>query len=289
MSEEVFGMHRIFITRIIGVVLTAVFLCAAQHAISGETLDFVVIQPGQPGSPEEAQPVMDELAMYIGKKSGAGAAIKGTYFNRLDEALDYLNHQHPQWGIVSLGFYAEHAHRFQMIGLAGTRPGAQPKDIWRLVVTAGGCTDWKALQGKVVGNMLFEGKAAACLLFNMPADRLPFPLEGTFHPLRSLRNVVKGDAAAVVLDRVQYEAVQALPLAKQIHVIHTSRELPTSPVVWFGETDVNAKTLTEILLAMKGDGDAQTLLTLLQTDGFGPADPDLGRYRLGQNRTVCFP
>jgi hypothetical protein len=275
--------------RIICLVLTAGIISLAGPAISGEALNFVVIQPGQPGSPAEAQPVMDALAVYIGQKWGSGAALKGTYFNQLDPALDFLNHQPPVWGIVSLGFYAEHADRFHMSGLAATRPGGHPKDIWRLVVASGGGSDWKALQGTVMGTMLFVPNAAACLLFNVPADQLPFALEGTFHPLRSLRNVVKGHTVAAVLDGVQYAAVQALPLAKQITVIHTSGELPASPVVWFGETDGNAKTLTDILLGMKGDGDAQTLLKLLQTDGFGPVDPDLARYRLGQKGTICFP
>ncbi|MCF8146466.1 MAG: phosphate/phosphite/phosphonate ABC transporter substrate-binding protein [Deltaproteobacteria bacterium] len=257
-------------------------------ALSADALDFVVIQPGQPGSAEDAQPVMDALAAYIHQKEGLDRPVKGRYYNELDPALDFLHNRPPAWGIVSLGFYSEAADTFQMTAIAATRPGGHAKDIWRLVVSKEKSGGWKTLKGKVLGNMLFERDAAACLLFDIPADRLPFTLEGTFQPLRSLRKVARGDADGAVLDRTQYEAVKALPLAKDITVVHTSRELPASPVVWFGDPDARARDLAAILLGMKEDGDAQTLLKLLQTDGFGPADPDLPQYRLDRKGAACF-
>lgn len=257
-------------------------------AIGGETLDFAVIQPGQPGTSREAQPVMDALAAYVQKKMGPGFTIKGRYFNRLDEALDFLGNAKPVWGIVRLGFYSEQARRFQMTALASTRPGGYNKDIWRLVVKRDAPEDWKSLNGKILGNMLFETDAAACLLFGVPPAQLPFALKGTFRPLRSLRGVIKGKTTGAVLDRAQYEALKALPLVKKIKIVHTSGELPTSPVVWFRTPDDRTKRLATILLGMKEDRDAETLLTLLQTDGFGPADKDLPGFRRNKKGAVCF-
>jgi hypothetical protein len=257
-------------------------------AMAADSFDFAVIQPGQPGTSKEAQPVMDALAAYIQKQMGKDAAVKGTYFNHPGPALDFLNQTPPAWGIVRLGFYSAHARLFHMTALASTRPGGHPKDIWRLIVPGQGPKDWKTLTGKVMGNMLFEPDAASCLLFGLPAARLPFRLEGTFRPLRSLREVMRGKLAGAVLDRLQYEAVQALPLGKDIAVAHTSSDLPTSPVVWFGKTDERAGKLRAILLKMKRDHDAQTLLKLLQTDGFAPADPDLPNFRQTGEGTPCF-
>jgi len=257
--------------------------------ISADVLDFAVIQPGQPGTSEEAQPVMDALAAYIQKKMQSDAAISGAYFNKLDSALDFLHNKRPAWGIVRLGFYSGQGSAFQMTAIASTRPGGHDKDIWRLVVGREGPADWKSLQGRVLGNMLFEKDAASCLLFGVPSDRLPFTLEGTFHPLRSLRSVTRGKASGAVLDRSQYDAVQVLPWVKDVTVIHTSRELPTSPVVWFGTPDKKTRDLIAVLVNMKEDGDAQTLLKLLQTDGFGPADPDIPRLLRGQAGSGCFP
>lgn len=281
-------MKQIRSASILFLIAIAVFVWSGP-AISGETLDFAVIQPGQPGTPQEAQPVMDALAAYLQKKMGSGVTIKGCYFNKLDSALNFLHNTPPVWGIVRLGFYLEQASRFQMTAIASTRPGGYNKDIWRLVVKSDAPEDWKSLRGKVLGNMLFETNAAACLLFGKPPAQLPFTLKGTFRPLRSLRRVIKGKTTGVVLDRAQYEALKALPLVKKIKEVHTSGELPASPVVWFGTSDDRTKRLAAILLGMKEDRDAETLLKLLQTDGFGPADKDLPRFRRNEKGAVCFP
>ena len=176
-----------------------------------------------------------------------------------------------------------------MTALASTRPGGYNKDIWRLVVKRDAPEDWKSLRGKVLGNMLFETDAAACLLFGVPSAQLPVTLGGTFRLLRSLRRVIKGKTTGAVLDRAQYEALKTLPLVKKIKVVTTSGELPASPVVWFGTPDDRTKRLAAILFAMKEDKDAETLLKLLQTDGFGPADKDLPRFRRNEKGAVCFP
>jgi hypothetical protein len=271
------------------IILLAICVFAwSNSAMPAGVLDFAVIQPGQPGTPQEAQPVMDALATYIQKKMGTGVTVKGRYFNKLDPALDFLHNTPPVWGIVRLGFYSEQASRFQMTALASTRPGGYNKDIWRLVVKRDAPEDWKSLKGKILGNMLFETDAVACLLFGVPPAQLPFTLKGTFRPLRSLRRVAKGKTTGAVLDRSQYEALEALSLVKKIKTVHTSRELPASPVVWFGTPDDRIKRLAAILLGMKEDKNAESLLKLLQTDGFGPADKDLPGFRRSEKETLCF-
>ena len=257
------------------------------HAEAGN-LDFAVIQPGQPGTEAEARPVMDALSDYIQQKMGSDESIKGHYFNRLKPALAFLKASPPAWGIVQLGVYAQHSTGFQMTPMAATRPGGFTKDIWRLMAQKDAGSDWKSLNGKIRGNMLFEKKATACLLFGLFPDRLPFTLEGTFRPLRSLRSLAKGKITGVVLDRVQYETVKTMSIGKKIKVMHTSRELPTSPVVWFGAINNSTKKLAGVLQGMKDDENAVKLLALLQTDGFGSADPDLKQFRLGENSDACF-
>ena len=250
------------------------------HAEAGN-LDFAVIQPGQPGTEAEARPVMDALSNYIQQKMGSDESIKGYYFNSLGPALAFLKASPPAWGIVQLGVYAQHSTGFQMTPMAATRPGGFTKDIWRLMTRKDADSEWKSLNGKIRGNMLFEEKAAACLLFELLPDRLPFTLEGTFRPLRSLRSLAKGKITGVVLDRVQYETVKTMSIGKKIKVMHTSRELPTSPVVWFGAINNSTKKLAGVLQGMKDDKNAVKLLALLQTDGFGSADPDLSSMGSG--------
>jgi hypothetical protein len=255
---------------------------------AADVLDFAVITPGQPGSPREAQPVMDTLAAYVQKNLGPEVIIKGRYFNEREPALDFLQRTPPRWGIVSLGIYAEHAGRYRMIPIASTRPAGAEKDRWRLAVGRNGPDDWKALQGTVRGTILYEKEAASCLLFGNKAKELPFSLAGTFQPLRSLRSVAGGKAGGVVLDRLQYDALKALSLGKRIKIIHESKELPTTPVVWFGPPEERMNQLAALFAGMGKDPEAKGLLRLLQTDGFGPSDPDLPGLRLPDD-AGCSP
>jgi ABC-type phosphate/phosphonate transport system substrate-binding protein len=243
-----------------------------------EPMNFVVIQPGQPGSAEEAQPVMDALAAYLQQKLGGDAAVSGSYFNRTEEVLAALEKQAPQWGIVSLGFFVEHGGRFAMQPIASTRPGGSEQDRWHLVVARDQAADWRKLCGQVQGTMLFQAKAAARLLFDTEPQTLPFALQGTSSPLRAVRDVARGKAAGAVLDLPQYQALQALPLMEKLNVIHRSAPLPTAAVVWFGPPGQAARKLADVLRQMADDPAAKDLLQLLQTDGFGPADPEYSQY-----------
>ena len=174
--------------------------------------------------------------------------------------------------------------------VASTRPSGFEKDTWRLAVhkdkdTPGG---WQAVQGRVWGTMLFDRRAAACLAFGCSQDELPFDLVGTFRPLKALRATARGKRAGVVLDRMQYEAMKSLPLASKIKIIHTSTELPTSPVVSFGPPDDLMNQLAGVLRKMKDDPEADQLLQLLMTAGFDPPDPALSAVSLGPNGE-CTP
>ena len=63
--------------------ITGFMVCGNAHPVSAKALDFAVIQPGQPGNSDQAQPVMDALALYLQKKLGDTVSIKGHYFNKL--------------------------------------------------------------------------------------------------------------------------------------------------------------------------------------------------------------
>ncbi len=263
-------------------------LSRPQLAAAVDGIAFAIIQPGQPGTPEEAQPVMDELAVYLGERLGTKSPLRGTYFNDLKEALAFVERTPPKWAIVSLDFFAEEGTRLNLTPIASTRPSGFDKDIWRLAVHRDAPDGWQTLQGKAWGTMLFDQRAAACLAFGKSPDALPFRLVGTFRPLKALRATARGKGAGVVLDRMQYEAMKSLPLASKIKIIHTSAELPTSPVVSFGSPDDFIRKLAEVLLKMKDDPEAGQLLQLLMTTGFGPPDPALSTVSLGPNGE-CTP
>jgi hypothetical protein len=238
---------------------------------------------------------MDAVAEYLQKRVKTGS-IKGQYENRLPEALDLMRASRPRWGIVSLPFFARYGETMQMCPVASTRPGGRNSDVWRLMAPTDAPHDWRSLRGTILGTMLFEPNSAACLLFKVAPGQLPMHLEGTSQPLMAIRKMTKGNSgetaiSGIVLDRSQFEALAALPMARQLHVIHESPELPTSPVVSFGPGDEAVEELVHVLMDMKNDEEGRQVLQVLQTDGFGPVDEGLGRFRLkveGQN-VRCSP
>ena len=269
-------------TTVLIVLMMLPVLVGVRPALAQPRLDFVIIQPGQPGTPEDAQPVMDALAAYLQNKLGKQVAIQGRYFNRADSAQAYLQTARPRWGIVGLGFFLENRERFDLRPAAATRPGGSDQDLWRLVVGPKGPAQWRQIQGKVSGTMLFDQAAAGQLLFASHPGQLPFALEGTFQPLAAVRAVLAGRTAGAVLDRPQWEALQALPQFTQLRVLLQSKPLPTSPVVTFGAPDARTAQLTKVLQGMEQDPAAASLLQLLQTEGFGPVDGRLATLKLAR-------
>lgn len=252
-------------------ILLLFVLFLATSAFAGGRFDFTIIQPGQPGTTAEAQPVMDSLAEYMSGK--LGVPVKGAYYNDLDTALDSLGKSKPAWGIVGLTFFKSYEAEFKMYPVASTLPQGLEKDIWRLIVPADGPAAVADLKGTVYGSMLYAPEAREILFGGR--DKSSFQMEGTHKALRVLRKVNKGKVAGVCLDAVQYSVIEDSSRYANTKILFESAKLPNSPVVWFGDTTDDALRLQAVLLDMKKDPAAAALLKLLQTDGFNPADGDL--------------
>ncbi len=244
-------------------------LTLSSAAFAGR-FDFAIIQPGQPGTTAEAQPVMDELAKYLSTK--LGEKVRGVYYNDLNEALGSIEKSKPAWGITGLTFFKSYANKFSMIPVASTLPQGMQKDVWRLIVPISNPDSPLKVGGTVYGSMLYAPRSLE-LLFGTQGGE--FAVEGTHNALRMLRKVNKGKVAGVVLDAVQYSVIKDSDRYSGTKVVFTSAELPNSPVVWFGSTNDDTLRLQAVLLDMDKDPAAKELLKLLQTVGFSPADKDL--------------
>ncbi|CCO22183.1 PhnD/SsuA/transferrin family substrate-binding protein [Maridesulfovibrio hydrothermalis] len=256
--------------KVLLITLGCVCLLAGTVFAAGR-FDFAIIQPGQPGTTVEAQPVMDELAKYMSEK--LDTEVDGVYFNDLETALKYLSENKVAWGITGLTFFKSYSGKFKMVPVAATLPQGMDKDVWRLIVSTDGPDSVKDVSGTVYGSMLYTPEA--CSILFSGNDESSFTAEGTRKALRMLRKVNKGKVAGVCLDAVQYSVIKGSDRYMNTKVIFESERLPNSPVVWFGETGDDALRLQGVLLNMKKDPAAAGLLKLLQTDGFSPADGDL--------------
>ncbi|MBI9112442.1 PhnD/SsuA/transferrin family substrate-binding protein [Maridesulfovibrio ferrireducens] len=245
---------------------------AVSSAGAAESFKFVIIEPGQPGTSADAQPVMDSLAEYVSEKLGKPAT--GVYFNELEPALKYLDENKPIWGICGLTFFTSYSDKYIMTPIASTLPQGLDKDVWRILAPCDGPDSVKDIKGTVFGSMLYTPESRK-ILFKKDEVENQLVIEGTSRPLSKLRWVNKGKAAGVCLNAVQYSVLSGTDRFSGVKVVYESGKLPNSPVVWFGKVTDDSFRLQAILLDMKDDPAAASLLKLLQTNGFGPADKEL--------------
>ncbi len=269
------GVVMKYLSRIT-VAFLAVVLCLSAWSIAfAKATDFVMIMPGQPGSTEEAAPVMKAFAEYLTAKNDGHFTYSGAYYNELVLAKDHLSKVKPGFGIVSLGYYMENARKYGLEPLAATLPHGYTYDAWWVL------TKNKSIEKNAdfKGSMLYTAKAAACLL--------PFPVEVHFHgsdrPMKAARDVAAGTLDGIVATKVQYEAGKALPAVKNLVPYLITKHLPNSPVVSFGKASPAAQAAARVMIEMKNDPEAKDLLSLLQTTGFAPADPALPQFRLNSD------
>jgi len=256
------------------VVIAAVYAGGrAAHALD-DPIQFLIIQPGSPGSSDEAAPLMTRLADYLAARVPGRPIVKALYVNTPDNAERAVRTLNPRAAIVTLPYYLEQRvrHRFQAKLIS--RPGGRAEDHYHLLVSsAGAVTDWRALHGEVAGTLCFTADAVSRLLFGRPASLLPFRCQPTDRLLRASRQVARGELAGLIVTDEQYGSLTALPEGKALKTLLTTGPLPPPLVVTFEPADGASSGLTKALLDMKNDPAARDLLAELRTDGFAPVDP----------------
>ncbi len=262
------------VRQLVAITLLMILSSAGSVSAAGSagSVNFVIIEPGQPGTSTDAQPVMDSLAKYVSTKLGKPAS--GVYFNELGPALKYLDGNQPVWGICGLPFFKSYQNTYMLVSIASTLPQGFDKDIWRILIPSDGPDSVRDIKGTIFGSMFYTPEARK-ILFGRDAAETQLVMENTSRPLSKLRSVNKGKAAGVCLNVVQYSVVNGMDGFSGVKVIYESGKLPTSPVVWFGKVTDDASRLQVILHDMKNDPAAAGLLKLLQTAGFGPVDAEL--------------
>lgn len=266
--------------------LLITILCACPALASG--LKMAVIQPGQPGSTQEAGPVMDKLAAYLGKRTGLDVSC--TYVNQMDQAVEYVLDEKPDMAIVSMPFFTGYAAKFGMVPVASTLPGGKDQVAYRLLAPKGSPKGLDQIKGIVASSAFYPPRAASCLIFSKTPDALGFELKPTARPMRFLRKTVKGKIAGTVVDSLQFSALSKMDIIGKLDVVYESAPVPTSPVVRFGPENDRVQKAVDALLNMAKDNDlaAGELIRLLQTAGFGPANKAAVKMVMENENGPCF-
>ncbi|MBI4585297.1 MAG: PhnD/SsuA/transferrin family substrate-binding protein [Planctomycetes bacterium] len=237
----------------------------------------VFIQPGYPGTTEEARGFVSSFCKVI-RQAGGPEVPAGEYHNDEKEGLKAAQEKQPLFGIVSLGFYLKHAGDLSLQPLLFSSP-AEP---FHLVARKGAFKDLAGLKDKAVtGTTLLELEFVERILFGF-ADQGAAPAGGPrewkVQPVklfsRGYREVAKGRQDAVLMSHREYQGLKQLEAAKELEAIHTTRSYPVAVVVAFGER-LPAEQQAKLSAALKSFGKTAEGKDLLQTmgiDGFTDAD-----------------
>lgn len=242
-------------------------------------LGLVVCAPGYPGSTGEAQPAMDDLAVAVADAAGWDRNdIRAVYFETEEGGLAKLGDPEVGMTLVTLPFFLEHrAEQDLRPAMLAVPTGREPLESWTLVAGAGAVSKAEDLDGWQIVSLAGHSED----FVRGPAlgdwGELPETVAITFSGavLSSLRKAARGDKIAVLLDASQAEALDRLPFADDLEVIHRSPPLPVSVLCTVGDR-VTTDRLTEVTAAFLELGsrpDAVEALAGVRLDRFEAVDP----------------
>jgi hypothetical protein len=241
-------------------------------------MTMVVCAPGYPGSTEEAQPAMDGLDSAVTDAAGWSAEDFGAvYFATEAGGVARIGEPDTGLALVTLPFFLEHHReldlRPEMLAVPTDREAQEP---WTLVAGAGAVGDPADLEGWQVVSL--AGHSERFVKGPALADwgELPDSVEITFSGavLSSLRKAAKGEPVAVLLDAEQADALDRLPFADDLEIVHRSQPLPVSVLCGVGDRP-SPETMTVLSTTLDGldeSPDAVEALAGVRLDRFEPMD-----------------
>jgi hypothetical protein len=269
-------VQRVAATRVFLLLVVGALVVPSPVRAGG--LEVAVCAPGYPGSTAEAQPAMDALAAAITAAAGWQAgAVKAMYFET--EAGGVASLKSPDVGLmlVTLPFFLDHRTEFDLRPrLMAVPDGLEPEEPWSLVAGKGlvkrpaDLAGWELLS--LAGNSPRFIRGPALGDWGDLPESLTITFSGAV--LTGLRRAATGEHVALLLDAAQTEALDRLPFAARLEVVHSSPPLPVSVVCSVGDR-LAPDRLSEVLAALENLDDrpaAAEALAGVRLDRFVPVD-----------------
>ena len=194
----------------------AAFVCSAHAADKAAPVALVIVNPGGPDAGSEGNKLAAELAP---------SQIEAAYFNQLPAAAAYLGKHKDAFVLGGLGVFLSQRRGLQLVPLAQLVGKSGGDDVFTVVVRKGRYASLDELRGKTlhgsvladdgrfVDRFVFGGKLRASEHFKcVPSER----------PLSALRKLGADEIDAVVLNRVQFAALEPMPLFAKLQAIYSS-------------------------------------------------------------------
>lgn len=223
--------------------------------------------PGEAGSTEEAQPVIDAFLDYVNGKIGAGTVV-GRYVNTDAAGIASVKKERPAIGIVSYAAWVQ--HKAELAGATVVLatlplPAGQKTERYALVSATG-----KIPAGAQIlsSEPLSPAFVRAELFPNLPADA---KISQTPQLLFKLKEIGEGKSNAVAILTPTEAATLAQVSAawsQGVKTIAPSKPVPTARVLLFDPAWKDVAKFKAALLGAGADPKAKEILTEMRLKGF---------------------
>ncbi len=243
--------------------------------------DFLVEHSGVGGSAEQAAPYLDQFLRYIeSKMSWPKGSASAQFFPEPEAAVSYAKDKHPAYGLLDPELFLELQKKEDLEVLVTVEGKNESLGHYSVVVKDPAYKTLEDLKGKsLISNHLQYPKFLSRVAFAGKVDAATFfKLEPTPSPLKGLKAVDRGEAAATLLDDNQLANMKSLPFGAELRVIYTSPALPPTPFVVFGKNALakDRAAIVKMLTGMCADPKGAEVCTSLQVSKF--SNPNKAQY-----------
>lgn len=247
------------------ITILTLFISTSAHA---RVAKMIFWYPGEAGSTEEAQPLLDELFEYL-KKKNPKLDIKGAYFNTVEGGKSYIKKDKPALGIISYPAFEmnkEVLTNTSVILATVPLPQGATKVGYILIGTEKLADNGQTVY---VSEPLTRAFITKYIAPGLPASLKIKQTQSMFSTLKKLASgELKGWALLTYSENWTLMKMKA-PWTREVRKEYNAicQDIPSARVVMFGDYK-EKDALISTLMEMKNDPEGAAILEELRLKGF---------------------
>jgi hypothetical protein len=237
----------------------------------------VVCYPGGPVKDQEANNAMGSMLRVVER---VGQWSKGNFDSifttKAEECKKLIHEKKPAFSIMSLGLFLELKDQEHLLPIIQPRIKGKTTEIYRIMIQKGRYRTLQDLKDKSLsGTPLEEPLFISRIVFKGALDPAAFfKMKPTRQALSALRSLDKGELDAVLVNELQYSALNSLPFARQLEVIFSSDSIPLMGVAANEKLTSSEDRIRFVnaLSKMCSDEEGKKLCDMFGVDSFSMAE-----------------
>lgn len=223
---------------------------------------------------------MDGLVAAAAAAAGwSTKELTGVYFETEAGGTEALSRPDAAFALVTLPFFLEHREALKLKPCAqAVEIGRNATESWSLVAGVGALASAADLNGwelrSLAGHSHRFIRGPALGSWGELPENLTITFSGAV--LSSLRKAARGEKVAVLLDAPQASALDRLPFADKLEMVHRSAPLPVS-LLCSVDGRISEERSTELVAALRGldaRPEAAEALTGVRLERFAAVDSE---------------